>query len=163
MNILVAGIGNIFLGDDAFGCTVAQRFASRPQPEGARVVDFGIRGFDLAYALMEKPDLTIFVDATPQGGAPGTVYAMELDPYETGGRVGVDMHSMNPMGVLEMVKTMGGDFGRILLVGCEPESFGDELEGRMGLSEPVSRAVDEAVEIVESLVRNGVAEAVGSI
>src|SRR5437870_2595644 len=80
--ILVAGIGNIFLGDDAFGCEVVQRLAARAWPASVRVVDFGIRGFDLAYALMDGYDVTIFVDATPRADAPGTLYTIEPDLSE---------------------------------------------------------------------------------
>ena len=154
-SILVACIGNIFMGDDAFGCEVARRLLERTLPEGVRVVDFGIRGFDLAYAIMDGPEVTVFVDATPRGGAPGTVYTIEpdlseLDGTEPGGTV-VETHGMNPLKVLAMVKALGGEFRRILLVGCEPETLGGE-EGLMGLSEPVADAVDEAVRVVESLV-----------
>lgn len=155
VNILVAGIGNIFMGDDAFGCEVARRLLGRALPEGVRVVDFGIRGFDLAYAIMDGPCVTVFVDATPRGGAPGTVYTIEPDLSELSdagqGGIMVETHGMNPLKVLGMVKAMGGEFKRILLVGCEPETLGGE-EGLMGLSEPVSAAVDEAVGVVESLV-----------
>jgi len=154
-SILVAGIGNIFMGDDAFGCEVARRLSGRTLPEGVRVVDFGIRGFDLAYAIMDGPDVTILVDATPRDGAPGTLYTIEPDLAEldTLGEQGmmIEPHGMNPLKVLGMVKALGGEFKRILLVGCEPGDLGPE-EGQMGLSEPVERAVDEAVGIVESLV-----------
>jgi len=153
--ILVAGIGNIFMADDAFGCEVARRLAGREWPEEVRVVDFGIRGFDLAYALMDGYDVTIFVDATPRGGEPGTVYTIEPDLSELDGLgaegMAVEPHGMNPLKVLGMVKAMGGGFKRILLVGCEPETLGPE-EGQMGLSAPVEAAVDEAVKVVESLV-----------
>jgi hydrogenase maturation protease len=153
--VLVAGIGNIFMGDDAFGCEVARRLVGRQLPEGVRVVDFGIRGFDLAYAIMDGPDVTVFVDATPRGGEPGTLYTIEpdlndLDDAGAGG-IMIDAHSMNPLKVLGMVKAMGGEFKRILLVGCEPLTLGGE-EGLMGLSGPVEAAVDEAVGVVESLV-----------
>jgi hydrogenase maturation protease len=154
-SILVAGIGNIFMGDDAFGCEVARRLAGRQLPEGVRVVDFGIRGFDLAYAIMDGPDVTVFVDATPRGGEPGTLYTIEPDLSELNemgeGGIILETHGMNPLKVLGMVKAMGGEFGRILLVGCEPQTLGGE-EGWMGLSEPVAAAVDEAVRVVESLV-----------
>jgi len=154
-SILVAGIGNIFMGDDAFGCEVARRLAGRPMPEGVRVVDFGIRGFDLAYAIMDGPDVTLFVDATARGGEPGTLYTIEPDLDELNGLgeggMMVESHGMDPVKVLSMVKSLGGELKRVLLVGCEPATFGPE-EGRMGLSEPVERAVDEAVVIVESLV-----------
>lgn len=154
-SILVAGIGNIFMGDDAFGCEVARRLAGRQLPAGVRVVDFGIRGFDLAYAIMDGPDATVFVDATPRGGEPGTLYTIEPDLEELksldAGGMMVEPHGMNPLQVLAMVKSLGGEFKRILLVGCEPQTLGGE-EGLMGLSEPVEGAVDEAVEVVESLV-----------
>jgi hydrogenase maturation protease len=151
--ILVAGIGNIFLGDDAFGCEVAQRLSKRNVPAEVRVVDFGIRGFDLVYALLDGYDVTIFVDATPQGGEPGTLYTIEPDlgDLDDIDAQGIETHGMNPMKVLAMVKSMGGVFNRILLVGCEPMEV-DAEEGQMGLSEPVEAAVDEAVCIVESLV-----------
>jgi hydrogenase maturation protease len=154
-HILIAGIGNIFLGDDGFGCEVLRRLGERALPDGVRAVDFGIRGFDLAYALMDGYDVTIFVDATPRGGAPGTLYTIEpdldeIDSIDAPGMM-VETHGMNPMKVLAMVKAMGGGFKRILLVGCEPETFGPE-EGQMGLSRPVEAAVIEAVVVVESLV-----------
>ena len=154
-HILIAGIGNIFLGDDGFGSEVARQLASRRQPDEVRVVDFGIRGFDLAYALLDGYEVTIFLDATPRGGEPGTLYTIEPDLSELakldGQSAMVETHGMNPMKVLAMVKAMGGQFKRILLVGCEPETLGPE-EGLMGLSEPVEAAVGEAVRLVESLV-----------
>ncbi len=78
-NILVAGIGNIFLGDDGFGVEVIRRLSSREFPAEVRVEDFGIRGYDLAYALLDGPDVTILVDAAARGGAPGTIYVIEPD------------------------------------------------------------------------------------
>ena len=155
MTILIAGIGNIFLGDDGFGCEVARRLAVRNLAEGVRVVDYGIRGFDLAYALLDGDDVTILVDATPRGGAPGTLYTIEpdleqLDDLEGQGQM-VETHGMNPLKVLAMVRACGGAFKRVLIVGCEPETFGPE-EGQMGLSAPVEAAVDEAVLLLERLV-----------
>ena len=154
--ILVAGIGNIFLGDDAFGCEVAKRLFERKLPENVRVVDYGIRGFDLAYALMDGYDVTIFIDAAPRGDAPGTIYVIEpdLDEFDKldAQTTAVDTHNMNPLKVLAMVKSLGGEFKKIYLVGCEPFYTGEEDIGFMGLSEPVEAAVDKAVEVVESLV-----------
>ena len=153
--ILIAGIGNIFLGDDAFGVEVVQRLASRKMPSRVKVSDFGIRGFDLAYALLDGADLTILVDACPRGGTPGTVYVIEPDLNSLNTpeaeHAALDAHSMNPMNVIRMAKSMGGELKRILLVGCEPETLGPE-EGQMGLSAPVAAAVDEAVKVVESIV-----------
>lgn len=153
--ILVAGIGNIFLGDDGFGVEVATRLSNRTFPEGVRVVDYGIRGLDLAYALMDGPEVTILIDACPRGDAPGTLYIVEPDlnalDAPSNAQVAVDAHSMNPMTVLGMAKSMGARLQRILLVGCEPSTLGPE-EGQMGLSEIVEEAVDRAVQLTESLV-----------
>jgi|GEM_PF-1757174 len=119
VSILVAGIGNIFLGDDAFGSEVARRLMERELPDEVRVVDFGICGFDLAYALLDGYDVTIFIDATPRGEAPGTLYTIEPDLDEIdepeGEGMMVETHGMNPLKVLSMVKSMGGEFRRILL------------------------------------------------
>jgi hydrogenase maturation protease len=149
--ILVAGIGNIFLGDDAFGVEVAQKLLRMQWPERVRVADYGIRGFDLTYALMDGYDAAILIDAVPRGDAPGTLYVIEpdlntLEPLDAM----IETHGMNPMRVLAMVQSMGGAPKRVLVLGCEPSPC-DEEE-RMGLSEPVAAAVDEAVRMVVSLV-----------
>jgi|SRR5579872_2257078 len=151
--ILIAGIGNIFLGDDGFGVEVAQRLARRRLPDSVRVVDFGIRGIDLAYALMDGYELTILVDATPRGGLPGTIYVIEPDlaPAEISDAAVIDGHGMNPMSVFGLVKSMGGECRRVLIVGCEPEPL-EEEEGRMGLSAAVSAAVDAAIQEIETLI-----------
>jgi len=158
--ILVAGIGNIFLGDDAFGVEVARRLAAREWPANIRVTDFGIRGYDLAYALLDGYDTAILVDACPRGEPAGTLYVIEPDvrdmegagarsPEEQQGTV--EPHSMNPLNVLRLATSMGGPPKRVLLVGCEPETLGPE-EGQMGLSDTVEAAIDDAVKLVESIV-----------
>ena len=153
--VLVAGIGNIFLGDDGFGVEVTQRLSQRNFPESVRVVDFGIRGLDLAYALTDGPQTTILIDACPRGGDPGTLYVVEPDLSSlnspNSSQIAVDAHAMNPMNVLCMAKSMGAPLQRILLVGCEPATLGPE-EGQMGLSELVENAVGRAVALTESLV-----------
>ncbi len=158
--VLVAGIGNIFLGDDAFGVEVAQRLLQQPWPADVRVVDFGIRGFDLAYAILDGPEWSILVDATPRGGSPGTLYVIEPDLDDPGGEAGAAMnaHGMDPVTVLHLVRTLGGRPQRLLVVGCEPATFGPEDEGVMGLSPAVAAAIEPAMRLVESLV----AEAIGS-
>jgi hydrogenase maturation protease len=157
-NVLVAGIGNIFLGDDGFGVEVAQRLAQRSQPRGVRVEDYGIRGYDLAYALMARPDLTILVDALRRGEEPGTVYVVEPDLEQldepSAGAV-PDAHDMNPVNVLRLAKALGGTLGPVIVVGCEPATLGPP-EGLMELSEPVRAAVEEAVIQVESLIARAV-------
>jgi hydrogenase maturation protease len=153
--ILVAGIGNIFLGDDAFGVEVVRRLAALQLPESVRVVDFGIRGFDLAYALQDGYKTTILVDACPHGEAPGTLYVIEpdlkaLEDPDSPQPV-VEAHAMNPMNVLRMARAMNVEVKNVLLLGCEPETFGGE-EGQMGLSGAVETAVDHAVKLAESII-----------
>ena len=152
--ILIAGVGNIFLGDDGFGVEVVRRLAGRELPEGVEVVDFGIRGMDLAYALQDDYEVVIFIDATPRGEKPGTVYLLEPE-IEENGEVVLDTHGMDPVKVITLSRALGARPTRILVVGCEPqvvvsgEDYDDML---MELSEPVRAAVEEAVKLVESLV-----------
>jgi hydrogenase maturation protease len=152
--VLVAGIGNIFLGDDAFGVEVVRRLGSRDLPQAVRVADFGIRGFDLAYALQDGYETTILVDACPHGEAPGTLYVIEPDSKgldDPGAPQAIEAHAMNPVSVLRMARAMNVEVKNVLVLGCEPETLGGE-EGQMGLSAPVEAAVEEAVKLVESLI-----------
>jgi hydrogenase maturation protease len=154
-NILVAGVGNIFLGDDAFGVEVVQHLARRTLPENVRVVDFGIRSYDLTYALMEPWELVILVDAVPRGGEPGTLYTIEpqlAQSSEPPAESGFDAHSMNPVSVLQLVHNLGGKIGPMLVVGCEPATVDADEGGQMGLSDPVQSAVDEAICMIEELI-----------
>ena len=152
--VLIAGIGNVFLGDDGFGVEVVKRLAGRELPEGVEVKDFGIRGMDLAYALQDGYELVVFVDATPRGGEPGTVYLIEPE-IEDDGEVTLDTHGMDPVKVIKLSRALGAPPTRTLVVGCEPRVVlgGEDYdEMLMELSEPVRVAVDEAVKLVESLV-----------
>jgi hydrogenase maturation protease len=153
--ILVAGIGNVFLGDDAFGVEVVERLAGRATPDGVQVVDFGIRGLDLAYALLDDWRAVILVDAMSRGQPPGTLYVLEPevapdDDAEPGACL-VEAHGMNPMKVLRLVRSMGGRAQRMLVVGCEPSAL-DAEEMSMEISAPVRASIDEAVNVVESLI-----------
>ncbi len=160
--ILIACIGNIFLGDDAFGVEVAQRLMNRHYPEGVKVVDFGIRGMELAYTLLDDYDELVLVDAIPRGGQPGTLYLIEPDLTnmnpEKGAeasRIALDGHSMDPVKVLAFARTLGAKPIHTLLVGCEPSAPGDDgdyEEMQMGLSEPVQASINEAVKMIDSLV-----------
>lgn len=158
--VLVAGIGNIFLGDDAFGVEVAQRLIRRRLPDEVRVVDFGIRGLDLAYALLDGYETAILVDAVPRGGPPGTLYVIEpeLGSADAGSSPAsitfesVAMHGMDPVKVLQMAQALGGNIRQVLLVGCEPQPLGPDGDVPLGLSASVQASVDEAVRLVESLV-----------
>ncbi len=154
--ILIACIGNIFLGDDGFGTAVALRLANRKLPPGVILKDFGIRGLDLTYALLDPYDLIILVDACRRGEEPGTVYllAPSLAEYKDSVQVpaSFDAHSMDPMSVLRLVRSMGSGLGRVLLVGCEPADMGSDEEGKLGLSDPVEAAIDEAIVMIENLL-----------
>ncbi len=151
-HLLVAGIGNVFLGDDGFGVEVVGRLAGRSLPEGVEVGDFGIRGFDLAFALMDGYDAVILVDALPHGEPPGTVYVFEPDLAGVQGPAMVEGHAMNPAEVLRLVHQMGGRAPSLYVVGCEPATLGP-VEGFIGLSEPVAAAVDGAAEAVADLCK----------
>lgn len=149
--ILVAGIGNIFFGDDGFGVEVSRRLAGRPLPEGVRVVDFGIRGLDLTYALLDDYDGVVLVDTVMRGGEPGTLYVIEPEVPEED-ELSVEPHGLDPNTVLAMLRTMGGEVRRLRLVGCEPAALGSDEELAMGLSAKVAAAVEPAADLVESVV-----------
>ena len=152
--VLVAGVGNVFLGDDGFGVEVARRLVGETFPEGVQVADFGIRGVHLAYELLDGYDLLILVDAAPRGEAPGTVFVLEPDFRGADGVARgdsgflLDAHSLDPEVVLGILADLGGTVGRVVIVGCEPA----EVVERMGLSAPVSHAVDEAARVVRELI-----------
>lgn len=152
-SILVAGIGNIFNRDDAFGVSVAAKLAREPLPQNVRVVDFGIRGFDLMSELLDGYDLTIFVDAVSRGGTPGTLYTIEPDmnAIPQNQASGENPHGLDPLNVLAAVKSAGAPLGRVLVVGCEPALLEDDT-GCIGLSEPVEAAVEPAVEMIRTLI-----------
>ncbi|MEI5522821.1 hydrogenase maturation protease [Streptomyces brasiliscabiei] len=156
---LVAGIGNVFLGDDGFGVETARLLAERELPAHTEVVDIGVRGVHLAYQLLDGYDTLVLVDATARGGAPGTLYVIE---HDAGGASpspaapALDGHRMTPDTVLALLGTLCAGTGgepprRVLVVGCEPAS----VDERIGLSLPVSEAVPEAVRLIEELLRNG--------
>ncbi len=153
--ILIAGVGNIFRGDDAFGVEVVRRLAGRTLPASVRVADFGIRGHDLAYAILEEYDAVILVDAVERGGEPGTVYTLQLNLNEAAGPDNsVGGHGIELPAVFQLVQALGGSDSPICLVGCEPAELGSEYEGAMGLSAPVAAAIHQAIERVELLAAN---------
>jgi hydrogenase maturation protease len=148
--ILVAGIGNIFRGDDAFGVEVARALAQSELAREADVVDFGIRGVDLVFALTDGYDVAILVDAAPRGEEPGTVSIVEPQIDEDADTIG-SAHDLDPASVLRSVARMGGPRPRTLLVACEPLTLGGD-EGAMALSAPVAAAVEPAARLIARLV-----------
>jgi hydrogenase maturation protease len=152
--VLVAGIGNVFQTDDAFGVEVAVRLATRELPPGVRVEDFGIRGVHLAYELLDGYDALILVDAVPMGDAPGTLAVIEPETSAgaaaKGAGVGspaVDAHTMSPDVVLATLERLGGSLERIRIVGCQPA----DLRDGMGLTPAVDATVDRAVDLCMEL------------
>ncbi|MCA1683037.1 MAG: hydrogenase maturation protease [Actinobacteria bacterium] len=151
--ILVAGIGNVFLGDDGFGVAVADRLWRRELGPGVEVVDFGIRGMDLAFAMQDGYDAVVLLDATPRGQEPGTLYVIEVDPDE-GSDAAVDAHGMDPVSVTQLIRTFGGTPPPTFVIGCEPQTrMSPEDENVVAqLSAPVLAALDPAVKLTESLL-----------
>lgn len=152
--ILVGGIGNVFLSDDAFGVEVAQRLAGRALPQGVRVEDFGIRGIHLAYELLEGYDALVLIDAVPMGEPPGTLAVIEAECEDPGSRGSdaehpmVDAHTMSPDVVLATLARLGGSVARVVIVGCQP---GDLREG-IGLSPAVADAVEGGAGLCRDVV-----------
>jgi hydrogenase maturation protease len=155
--ILIAGIGNIFQSDDAFGVEVADRLRGQTLPPGVRVEDFGIRGVHLAYDLLDGCDLFVLIDAAARGAEPGTVTVLEVEPPPAADADGdpgavpvIDAHSLAPDAIFALLASLGGRPGRSLVVACEPADTG----AGMGLSEPVRAALPHAVRAVEDILRD---------
>ncbi len=147
--VLVAGIGNLFLGDDGFGPEVVRRLVAEQRvPDGVRAVDYGIRGLHLAYDLLEGYDALVVVDAVPGGGPPGRLTVLEVGPDDLG-TGGLDPHGMAPVAVLASLDSLGGRLPPTYVVGCTPA----DLEEGIGLSPRVEAAVPEAMDLVETLLR----------
>jgi hydrogenase maturation protease len=153
MRILVAGLGNVFEGDDGFGVEVVQRLATRSWPDGVEVCDFGIRGVHLAYQLLEPYDLVVIIDAVSRGGDPGTVYVIEHGVDESAPEPAddapmMDAHDLAPDGVLALVPRLGGALCRVVVIGCEPAT----ITPNIGLSPPVAGSVERAAQLATELV-----------
>ena len=154
--ILIAGVGNVLYGDDAFGCEVARRLAEQPLPENVRVIDFGIRGFDLATALLEPHDIVLIVDCLIQGEQPGAlrVFDSQRDltvPLLLPGYRPL-WHSIDPATALNLAHSLGGRPGRVIVVGCEPGRSGEPAVPQIGMTQAVQAAVHDAVRLIVSLV-----------
>jgi hydrogenase maturation protease len=147
--IRVAAVGNLWLGDDGFGGEVARRLRARELPADVAVADFGTGGLDLAYEVMRGYEALVLVDVSRQGGDPGTLYVMEVEPDSIEGAIEdgtrIDPHGMDPQTVLRFVKATGGWPGRVVVVACEPAEVEEVV---IGLSAPVAAALDGAVELI---------------
>jgi hydrogenase maturation protease len=146
--ILVAGIGNIFLGDDGFGPEVMRHVGAQTFGADVHPVDYGIRGMHLAYDLLEDWRALVLVDALPDRGAPGTLHVFEADHETLSPTVGLEAHSMDPAAVFATLRALGGTPPQTIVIGCEVEN----IDEGMGLSAPVSAAVPRAVAAVDEVL-----------
>jgi hydrogenase maturation protease len=149
--VLVAGIGNLFLGDYGWGVVLAARLAACALPPGVEVVDFGIRGMDVAHAMQDGYEAVVMLDATPRGERAGTLYVIELDELDAT----VDALGMNAAEVLALAHTLGASsLPHTLIVGCEPQTrmSAEEEFVVAELTEPVRAALEPAVGLVEELL-----------
>jgi hydrogenase maturation protease len=144
--VLVAGIGNIFLSDDGFGVEVIKELEGTDLPPWVQIADYGIAGMHLAYDLLGGYDTTILLDATPHGRPPCTLSLIEADTEDLA-TASIDAHGMQPEAVFRLLRLLGGDAGRVLIVGCEPAC----LDEGIGLSPVVEAAVAAAVRAVTEL------------
>jgi hydrogenase maturation protease len=151
--ILVAGVGNVFLRDDAFGVEVIRLLAEHPQPPGVQIRDYGIRGVHLVYELLDGYELFVLVDAAPRGEAPGTVSVLEVELPSPDAQPVIDAHSLTPDAIFGLLSSLGGRPGRSLVVACEPA----EVDAGMGLSDPVREALPHAVRAVEEILAQAMA------
>ena len=147
---LVAGVGNVFLKDDAFGVEVVRLLTQEPLPPGVQARDFGIRGVHLVYELLDGCDLFVLVDAAPRGEEPGTVTVLEVDVPEPGTapQAVIDAHSLAPDDIFALLASLGGRPGRSLVVACEPA----DVNPGMGLTEAVQEALPHAVRAVRDIL-----------
>jgi hydrogenase maturation protease len=152
--VLVAGIGNLFCGDDGFGPEVVRRLvASGDLPPQVRAVDYGIRGMHLAYDLLDGYDSLVIVDAVPGrgDGVPGDISVLEIGRDDLGAGE-FDPHGMAPVAVLASLEDLGGSLPPTYLVGCRPAEVGEGI----GLSDAVESAVPVAMRAVRALLRERV-------
>jgi hydrogenase maturation protease len=146
--ILVAGIGNIFLGDDGFGPEVMRHVAQRPVDPQVRMVDYGIRGMHLAYDLLDNWEALVLVDALPSRGSPGTLHVFEADHETLPATPALDAHAMDPAAVFASLAALGGSPPHTVVVGCEVLCVDEGI----GLSEPVAACLPRAAQAIEDVV-----------
>jgi len=148
VRVLVAGIGNIFLGDDGFGSEVVRHVPVQPDDAGVRVVDYGIGGMHLAYDLLDDWDALVIVDAIPSRGSPGALHVFEADHESLPATAALDAHGMDPAAVFDSLKALGGTLPYTVVIGCEVGSVDEGI----GLTGPVAAAVPGAIHAVAEVV-----------
>ncbi|MFG1929789.1 hydrogenase maturation protease [Mycobacterium sp. NPDC048908] len=146
--ILVAGIGNIFLGDDGFGPEVMRHVPQRLAGSRVELVDYGIKGMHLAYDLLDGCEALVLIDAIPNRGAPGTVHVFEADHENLTATAGLDAHAMDPGAVFAALNALGGTPPHTVVIGCEAANVDEGI----GLSTAVAAAIPEAVRALENVL-----------
>jgi hydrogenase maturation protease len=144
--ILVAGIGNIFLGDDGFGSEVVTHLADI-ESDDVRIVDYGIRGMHLAYDLLDGYEGLVLIDAVAGQDPPGVIRVFEVAQDDVGGAA-LDAHAMDPGTVLASLQALGGRLPRTVVVGCVPAHVDEAL----GLSPAIAAAVEPAAAAVRTVL-----------
>jgi hydrogenase maturation protease len=149
----VIGLGNVLMGDDAFGPWVARTLlAGYDFPEGVTVEDLGTPGLDLTPWVMDLEAL-VLVDTVRSDASPGTVRLYRRDDL-----LQHPLHarlSPHDPGVKEALLTAefaGRGPREVLLVGAVPETTA------MGvcLSPALRGAVEQAIaEVLKELARLG--------
>lgn len=151
MKTLVAGFGNVFFHDDAYGTEAARLLATQALPRDVRVADFGIRGLHAAFEMLEDYDLVILLDAAPRNSPPGTLHV--IDPESVRGSAPPDAHSMELHNALAFYERLARDLNphkrpRIVIIGCEPE----RVDEGIGLSPAVAAAVPATLPLVRRIL-----------
>jgi hydrogenase maturation protease len=141
--VLVAGFGNLLLGDDGFGVAVVRKLAAEQVPAGVETLEVGTGGMELVYGLMGGFDRLIVVDAVRRGHAPGTLYVFRPSEADLAAAAGepIDPHFAEPTRAMKMARSLGYLPPDVTVVGCEPGPCDLDLV----LSPPVSMAVEQAL------------------
>lgn len=154
--VLVAGFGNLLLGDDGFGIAVLRALGAEPLPPEVETMEVGTGGMELVFGLMSGCRKLIVVDVVRRGHPPGTMYVfrpseadLALAPDQS-----IDPHFAEPTRAMKMAKKLGYLPEDVTVVGCEPGSC--ELD--LTLSPPVREAVEQAAGKIREVL--GVAHAI---
>lgn len=150
MTTLIAGFGNVLLGDDGFGVHVIKRLAAMTLPSHVQTMDVGIGGMELVLRLKTGFDEVIVVDAVRRGETPGTLFVFAPNERELNRDSGkaLNPHVAEPLAAMRMAKTLGVLPAAITVVGCEPENCSPGI----GLSAAVSAAIDPSLNVIRKLV-----------
>ena len=163
MNILVAGVGNVLRGDDAFGVEVANRLLEREAVPNVTVVETGIAGIQLVSDLQDGYDAIIVVDTVDRERPPGTVMTIDYDvidvhalDHNTKYDLLADMHLATPERSLMVARALGVLPPIVKMVGVQPVDV-DTMA--IGMSDIVTNAIpvtiDEIDRCIASLLETG--------